>query len=327
MIPVITIEGATASGKSALAIALAEALNTEIISADSRQVYRYMDIGTAKITKEEQKRVKHHLIDIINPNESYNAGAFVKDASIIIEKLYSEGKIPLICGGTGLYVKSLLKGLFSLPPLPKEIRQNLKQRLEKEGPAVLYAELLKLDPLFADKISENDTQRILRGLEVALGTGIPLSEHWQKQQLSCKYNAFRILIDIPRPELYKRINLRMEKMLAQGLLDEIEKLLAWGYEENSPGLNCLGYKEFLPYLQKKAELKDCVLMAAQHQRNYAKRQVTWYRKCSFDLVISPSGITMPPSFKNNRKNDVPIVFWVDKAINPPVFLICQPPPL
>ena len=291
MIPVITIEGATASGKSALAIVLAEALNTEIISADSRQVYRYLDIGTAKVTKEEQKRVKHHLIDIINPDETYNAGAFVKDASIIIEKLHSEGKIPVICGGTGLYIKALLKGLFSLPPLPQEIRQNLKQRLKEEGLAALYAELKSLDPLFADKISENDTQRILRGLEVAIGTGIPLSEHWQKQKSSCKYNAFRILIDIPRPELYQRINQRIEKMLAQGLLAEIENLFALGYDENSPGLSCLGYKEFLPYFKKEAGLEECILLAAQHQRNYAKRQVTWYRKGNFDLVISPSGIT------------------------------------
>lgn len=291
MIPVITIEGATASGKSALAIVLAEALNTEIISADSRQVYRYLDIGTAKVTKEEQKRVKHHLIDIINPDETYNAGAFVKDASIIIEKLHSEGKIPVICGGTGLYIKALLKGLFSLPPLPQEIRQNLKQRLKEEGLAALYAELKSLDPLFADKISENDTQRILRGLEVAIGTGIPLSEHWQKQKSSCKYNAFRILIDIPRPELYQRINQRIEKMLAQGLLAEIENLFALGYDENSPGLNCLGYKEFLPYFKKEAGLEECILLAAQHQRNYAKRQVTWYRKGNFDLVISPSEIT------------------------------------
>ncbi len=291
MIPVITIEGATASGKSALAIALAEALNTEIISADSRQVYRYLDIGTAKVTKEEQKRVKHHLIDIINPDETYNAGAFVKDASLIIEKLHSEGKIPVICGGTGLYIKALLKGLFFLPPLPQEIRQNLKQRLKEEGLAALYAELKSLDPLFADKISENDTQRILRGLEVAIGTGIPLSEHWQKQKSSCKYNAFRILIDIPRPELYQRINQRIEKMLAQGLLAEIENLFALGYDENSPGLNCLGYKEFLPYFKKEAGLEECILLAAQHQRNYAKRQVTWYRKGNFDLVISPSGIT------------------------------------
>jgi len=291
MIPVITIEGATASGKSALAIVLAEALNTEIISADSRQVYRYLDIGTAKVTKEEQKRVKHHLIDIINPDETYNAGAFVKDASLIIEKLHSEGKIPVICGGTGLYIKALLKGLFFLPPLPQEIRQNLKQRLKEEGLAALYTDLKSLDPLFADKISENDTQRILRGLEVAIGTGIPLSEHWQKQKSSCKYNAFRILIDIPRPELYQCINQRIEKMLAQGLLAEIENLFALGYDENSPGLNCLGYKEFLPYFKKEAGLEECILLAAQHQRNYAKRQVTWYRKGNFDLVISPSGIT------------------------------------
>ncbi|OQC07037.1 MAG: tRNA dimethylallyltransferase [Candidatus Cloacimonetes bacterium ADurb.Bin089] len=296
MIPVITIEGATASGKTALAIELAEILKTEIISADSRQVYRYLDIGTAKVTKEEQKRAFHHLIDIINPDESYNAGTFASDAATIIEKLHSEGKIPIICGGTGLYIKALLNGLFTLPPLPKEIRENLKQRFKEEGLAPLYSELQQLDPDFACKISENDTQRILRGLEVALGTGLPLSEHWLQQKEDCKYNAFRILIDIPRPELYQRINLRMEKMLAQGLLDEIEHLFALGYTEDSPGLNCLGYKEFLPYFQKETDLEQCTLLAAQHQRNYAKRQITWYRKVTFDYVISPS-----------RKNDIPVV--------------------
>jgi len=292
MIPVITIEGATASGKTALAIALAEILNTEIISADSRQVYRFLNIGTAKVTKEEQKRVKHHLIDIIDPNESYNAGTFAAAASVIIEKLHSEGKIPIICGGTGLYIKALLKGLFTLPPLPEEIRQNLKQRYKEDGLAALYSELQQLDPDFAGKINENDTQRILRGLEVALGTGLPLSEHWLKQKADCKYNAFRILIDIPRPKLYQRINLRMEKMLAQGLLDEIENLFALGYTENSPGLKCLGYKEFLPYFQKEASLEQCTILAAQHQRNYAKRQITWYRKGTFDLTISSAGITV-----------------------------------
>jgi len=296
MIPVITIEGATASGKTALAIELAEILKTEIISADSRQVYRYLDIGTAKVTKEEQKRAFHHLIDIINPDESYNAGTFASAAATIIEKLHSEGKIPIICGGTGLYIKALLNGLFTLPPLPKEIRENLKQRFKEEGLAPLYSELQQLDPDFACKISENDTQRILRGLEVALGTGLPLSEHWLQQKGDCKYNAFRILIDIPRPELYQRINLRMEKMLAQGLLDEIEHLFALGYTEDSPGLNCLGYKEFLPYFQKETDLEQCTLLAAQHQRNYAKRQITWYRKVTFDYVISPS-----------RKNDIPVV--------------------
>ncbi|MEN6445467.1 MAG: tRNA (adenosine(37)-N6)-dimethylallyltransferase MiaA, partial [Candidatus Cloacimonas sp.] len=243
MIPVITIEGATATGKSALAIALAEDFETEIISADSRQVYRFLDIGTAKVSKEEQQRVKHHLLDIINPDETYNAGNFVADAEKIIADLYSKGKIPIICGGSGLYIKALLEGIFAHPPLPKNIRETLKQRLKDEGLAVLYADLQKCDPEFAAQISKNDTQRILRGLEVFLGTGIPLSEHWHNQKESQKYNVFRILIDIPRSELYKRINLRMEKMLADGLLKEIEDLLAMGYSDSSPALNCMVYKE------------------------------------------------------------------------------------
>ena len=292
MIPVITIEGATASGKSALAIALAESLCTEIISADSRQVYRYLDIGTAKVTKAEQQRAKHHLLDIINPDETYNAGSFAADAEKIITSLHSEGKIPIICGGTCLYIKALLNVLFTLPPLPTKIRYDLKQRLKEEGLTSLYSELLNIDPEFASKISENDTQRILRGLEVFSGTGIPLSEHWRKQKETGKYNAFRILIDMPRPQLYTRINERMEKMLAEGLLQEIENLFTMGYTDHSPGLQCLGYKEFLPYFREEASIEDCAIIAAQHQRNYAKRQVTWYRKYTFDLTIDSSSIIL-----------------------------------
>ncbi len=292
MTSIITIEGATASGKSALALALAEKLGSQIISADSRQVYRFLDIGTAKPTLDEQQRVKHHLIDIIDPSQTYNAGAFAHDAYSIIEPLGRAGVVPLVCGGTGLYVKALLHGLFELPELEPALRSQIKERLKTEGINLLFAQLKQLDPEFATKISSNDPQRIIRGLEVALGTGLPLSEHWRRQAHQPRLSAFRIMLDPPRAWLYERINRRMREMLEQGLIEEITTLLKKGYDFQSPGLNSLGYKEFIPAFNGSVSLADCAALAAQHHRNYAKRQLTWYRKCSFDLTLDPSAITI-----------------------------------
>ncbi len=286
MIPIITIEGATASGKSTLAIQLAKLINAQIISADSRQVYRYLDIGTAKVSIEEQQQVHHHLINLIDPDASYNAGAFCTDASAIIAQLHENNIIPIVCGGTGLYVKSLLQGLFTLPDLPIYLRLELKERLNNEGLNSLYNQLQSLDPAFASNISANDSQRVLRGLEIVLGTGMPISEHWRMQQAQPRYHAFRILVDIPRPLLYSRINERIHSMLASGLLEEIHGLFNRGFTPLCPGLNSLGYKEFIPYFVSGANLEECTNLAAQHTRNYAKRQCTWYRKTTFDLTIS-----------------------------------------
>lgn len=292
MIPLICIEGATASGKSSLAIKLAEILKTEIISADSRQIYRYMNIGTAKVSAEIRRQIPHHLIDIINPDQSYNAGSFAKDAKDIISSLHQKGKLPIICGGTGLYIRSLLDGLFTLPELPEEIRIELKQRLHSEGLPSLYQQLVSLDPLLAGKLSSNDPQRIMRGLEVALGTGIPLSTHWQNQAKTQPYKVFRILIDPPRSDLYQHINSRLQEMLQEGLLNEIRQLLDSGYTSDSPGLNSLGYKEFMPYFNNAITLMEACDNAAQHHRNYAKRQCTWYRKCTFDLTLANNQINL-----------------------------------
>jgi tRNA dimethylallyltransferase len=292
MIPIICIEGATASGKSQLALELACYFDTEIISADSRQVYRYMDIGTAKVSPETRKQVKHHLIDIINPDQSYNAGAFSKDAAAIITSLHEKGKIPVVCGGTGLYIRSLTQGLFELPDLPTALRQELRNRLDSEGLPSLYKQLTELDPSYAATISSNDTQRILRGLEVALGTGMPLSEHWRLQKRNNPYRVFKILLEPPREELYKRINKRLLQMLSEGLVEEIRGLLQMGYTELSPGLNSLGYKEFMPLFKGTASEAECADLAAQHHRNYAKRQSTWYRKCTFDLTMGETEVKL-----------------------------------
>jgi len=282
-IPIITIEGATASGKSELAIELALRLGTEIISADSRQVYQGLDIGTAKVDKHSQDLVKHHLINIIDPLQSYNAGQFSQDAYIIARNLHLENRIPIFCGGTGLYIRSALLGLFQHPPIPDEIRKNLLARLEESGLEELYRELILFDPDFAAKISSNDKQRILRGLEVYQATGIPISIHWKNQHSTPVYQPFRILISEKREILYERINARVTRMLKQGLLDEITSLLNMGYDFSCPALNTLGYKEFRSWFESSTSLKDCSELVCQHTRNYAKRQCTWYRKYIFDL--------------------------------------------
>lgn len=281
---IITIEGPTGAGKSRVAVQLAQALATEIISCDSRQVYRYLDIGTAKVDAVTQNTIKHHLIDIINPDQSYNAGRFVSDAASIISNLQKQGKTPILCGGTGLYIRSLLEGLFVHPEIDPALRHELHQRLEHEGLKALYAQLEEIDPSLANKISPQDAQRILRGLEIYLATGKALSAHWADQNRSTPYQSLRILISPSREILYQNINLRLLEMLSSGLIAELERVLELGYRWTDPGLNSLGYKEFRPYFEDGVSLEQCALLAAQHHRNYAKRQLTWYRKVTFDLT-------------------------------------------
>ncbi|MCB5268384.1 MAG: tRNA (adenosine(37)-N6)-dimethylallyltransferase MiaA [Candidatus Cloacimonetes bacterium] len=281
---IITIEGPTGAGKSAIALELAKALNSDIISCDSRQIYRYLDIGTAKPGQSELEQIKHHLIDIIEPNQSYNAGLFCRDASQIIDRLQADDRIPILCGGTGLYIRSLLDGLFEHPRIDPSIRSMLLERLQLEGADALFNELMQIDPDFAAKISPNDPQRILRGLEVYLGTGRTITEHWANQNKQKRYSAFRILISPDRETLYLRINQRLQQMLANGLIEEIHAVLARGYSWRDPGLNSLGYKEFQAYFESSTDIDSCASLAAQHHRNYAKRQMTWYRKVTFDLT-------------------------------------------
>lgn len=292
MIPLITIEGPTASGKTALALALATALNSQIISADSRQVYNHLNIGTAKPSPEQLNLVHHHLIDFLDPRDSYNAGSFAKDAGVIIKELFSRGKIPIVCGGTGMYVQALLEGLCELPPIDPSIRKALRKRLEKEGLASLHSELVALDPVFAGSINPNDPQRTLRGLEVYHATGVSLSRFWELQSRSKRYNSFRILIDPLRDHLYQRINTRASAMVASGLTDEVKQLTDSGYTWSDPGMNTLGYKEFQHYFTGVTTIGEVVDSIAQHTRNYAKRQCTWYRKHKFDLTIASPEVSI-----------------------------------
>jgi len=292
MIPLIIIEGATASGKTSLALELAQKFQTEIISADSRQVYKLLNIGTAKPSKDELTLVRHHLIDIINPDESFNAGLFRKKAITIINRLHTQGKIPIICGGTGLYIKALLEGLFTSDVHDKEIRVSLEAENQEKGLSVLHDRLSEIDPETAMKVSSNDKQRIYRALEVYLATGIPLSEHWKKQKREEEFKTYRILLREEREVLYKRIDARILSMIKMGLIDEIQSILDRGYSWQDPGFNSVGCKEFRPFIETGKDLDKCIELAQQHTRNYAKRQSTWYRKCNFNLAEAVSSISI-----------------------------------
>ncbi len=294
---IITIEGPTGAGKTAIALELARALGSQIINCDSRQVYKYMDIGTAKPTAAELQEVPHHLIDIIEPDQAYNAGLFAKDAARLIEDLQGEGICPIFCGGTGLYVKALLEGLFEHPPIDPSLRAKLRQELKERGIAALYEELRELDPEFAARISTKDPQRILRGLEIYRATGQTMSRHWALQKREPRYSAFKILVNLPRKTLYQRINSRMDQMLERGLLPEIQGLLEMGFTWTDPGMNSLGYKEFRDHFEKGSDPQDCAAIAAQGHRNYAKRQLTWYRKQRFDLTCDPESFSLSDILK------------------------------
>ncbi len=282
---VVVLQGPTAVGKSDLALELAASLGGYIISADSRQIYSQLEIGTAKPKPEELKAVEHFLIGELDPKQAFSAGEFVRRAQQIISK--RSPQIPIIVGGTGFYCKALLDGLSNIPAVSDAARRELA--LVKNR----YAKLQEVDPVLAEKLHPNDSARIERGLLVYLSSGKPLSSFWQQEQAVGSYDAFSVLLLRERQELYERINLRLDKMIADGLLQEIQELLASGYEWSDPGLNTVGYKEFQPFFQKEKSLTECLEKAKQDSRNFAKRQLTWYRKIKFDLTLSAGSDNLP----------------------------------
>ena len=292
LIPIVIIQGATASGKSKIAIELAKALNTEIISADSRQVYRKLDIGTAKVTANEQEEVKHHLINIVNPDEEYNAGRFVVDASEVIFRMHAENKIPIIAGGTGLYVKALIEGLIEIPPVTEEIKAKMELYEKTKSPEEIKEILRKYDPESAERIETNDVQKMIRAIEVYELTGKPITQHWKEQKEENLFIPFQIFIDCDRKILYNRINRRIDEMMNNGLLKEIDNLLQSGYRETDPGMISVGYREFYPFFKGEKSLEECINLAKKHSRNYAKRQLTWFRRIDYDLTLTLSRINI-----------------------------------
>jgi tRNA dimethylallyltransferase len=266
-------------GKTETALALAERAGAEIIACDSRQVYRFLDIGTAKPTQEERKKVRHHLIDVADPDEDYNAGRYAREALDAIQSLSRQGKPFLVVAGTGLYLRALIRGLFDAPSVPSGIRERLKAEALKIGQGAMHERLKRVDPEAALKIHPNDPRRILRALEVYEATGKPLSEWWQDSRVVRK-ELDPILFGLTRPRevLYERINMRVEGMMKQGLIRECESLLQRGYSPALNSLQSVGYKEVFEHLQGHRGLDETVSLIQQNTRNYAKRQLTWFRK-------------------------------------------------
>lgn len=285
----IIISGPTCSGKSVLAVELAVLLGGEIINADSMQVYRGMDIGTAKLALSDRKGIPHHLIDIVNPDEEFNAALFLFHALPIIRDLH-EKKIPIIVvGGTGLYVKVLLGGLFECPSPKPELRQKLTEECEKRGLPVLYERLSRLDREAADNIQPTDKVRIIRALEVIYLTGSPFSQLTRKHAFSDRqFLALNLCLNIERQVLYSRINRRTLSMIDLGFIGEVEGLLEMGYSPGLKPMQSIGYRHIMGYLKGRCDLDEATSLIQRDTRRYAKRQLTWFSADPDVIWVNPA---------------------------------------
>jgi len=275
---IVIVLGPTAVGKTELALAVAPKVNAEIVNADSQQVYRYLDIGTGKPSKPERERVRHHLIDVVNPDEDFNAARYRQLAAASIDEIHKRGAKVLVSGGTGLYLKALTGGLFSGPSQDTELRANLEREIAQIGLAALYDRLIAIDPGANTKIHPNDRQRIIRALEVYQSTGRPLSE-WQNEH-RFQEEAFQVLkigLARARAELYDLINRRSESMIRAGLLDEVRGLMERGYELDLKPLRSVGYRQMGEVIEGIKGLPEAMAEMKQETRRLAKRQLTWFR--------------------------------------------------
>jgi tRNA dimethylallyltransferase len=275
---IILLAGPTAAGKTELALDLALHLGTEIVNADSMQVYRYMDIGTAKPTREHRALVPHHLLDAADPDEPFDAARYVRLARPVLEALHSRGKIPLVVGGTGLYVKVLTRGICMGAPGDPRVREQLLRELVEQGLPRLHEELLRVDPDAGRRIHPHDRQRIVRALEVYRLTGSPLSAFQSQHGFNhCIYRTAKIFLYRERNVLYERINRRVLQMMDQGLREEVRRLLQMGYGPELKPMQSLGYKQMAATLLGTCSLDSAILDMQRATRHYAKRQLTWFR--------------------------------------------------
>ena len=278
--PLVILTGPTAVGKTKTSIMLAKRLDGEIISADSMQVYRGMDIGSAKITKEEMEGVSHHLIDILEPDEEFNVVLFQKKAREAMERIYGKGKIPILVGGTGFYIQAVLYDIdFTKEQSDGTYRAWLEAEGEKKGAGYLHEMLLKVDPEAAEKIPANNMKRVIRALEYFHLTGQKISQHNKEQrQKESPYHFCYFVLNEDRERLYERIDRRVDEMLAQGLLEEVMTLKERGMHRNMVSMQGLGYKELLEYLDGECTLQEAVYKLKRDTRHFAKRQLTWFRR-------------------------------------------------
>ena len=311
-LPVIILLGPTGIGKTAVSLLLAETLNSEIISSDSMQIYKHMDIGTAKPSAAEQRLIKHHMIDVAEPWESFSSGAYVSHARPVIDTLLEKRRVPVIVGGTGLYIKTMTRGIFSGPSADWGTRNELLHT-EAADPGSLYVRLKSMDPVAAEKIMPADTRRIVRALEVCLKSGRKLSEMQEELTKPFPYVFIKIGLTRDRKELYENIDRRVDAMIAQGLVDEVKRVLhlikanvdtEYGRKEALPIARCplpmacssmqaIGYKEIAMHLSGELGLDEAINLIKQSSRNYAKRQFTWFKKEEGVVWVDVTGIYDP----------------------------------
>ena len=278
--PLIVLTGPTAVGKTALSIRLAKALDGEIISADSMQVYRGMDIGSAKVTKKEMDGVRHHLIDVLEPEEDFNVAAFQRMAKEALEEIYTRGKLPIVAGGTGFYIQALLYDIdFRDDTGEGPIRKELEKLAVEKGAEYLHSLLQQADPQSADQIHPNNIKRVVRALEYFRQTGEPFSLHNQRERERCSpYHFLYYVICSDRKNLYERIDRRVDAMMADGLVGEVQALKKRGVKRGMTSMQGLGYKEILDYLDGTCSLEEAVYVLKRDTRHFAKRQITWFRR-------------------------------------------------
>lgn len=275
---IVVICGATGLGKTASSIQAAQALGAEIIGADSMQVYRHMDIGTAKPTPSERAKVPHHMIDVVDPDEPFDAARYCQEARTIAQRLHTAGILPLVVGGTGLYIKALLYGLFEEGPSDLAVRSRLKSELELTGSGLLHDRLARLDPEAAARIHPNDSYRILRALEVREATGKSISAYHGSHRFGDEpFQVLKIGLSTDRQVLYDRIDRRVDAMIEAGLLDEVRGLLERGYGAHLKPMQSIGYRHMADFLEGRRSWEESVRTMKRDTRRYAKRQMTWFR--------------------------------------------------
>jgi len=297
---VIVIIGPTASGKTKISIELAKRINGEIISADSMQIYKYMDIGTAKASAEEMDGIKHYLIDEVYPDEEFSVARFKELAQKYIDEILKKGKIPIVVGGTGLYIDSLIYNInFSETVCDWSFREQLKKEAEEKGNEYLHNMLREVDPKAAEKIHPNNVKRVIRALEVHKFSGVKISQQQEESRKEPpKYNFIIFGLRMNRDTLYERINRRVDKMLEMGLVDEVRHLVELGYDKSTIAMQGLGYKEILAYLRGEITLDEAIYILKRDTRHYAKRQITWFKRIEGVNWIDIDTLSTDEAIKN-----------------------------
>lgn len=288
-IPLIVVAGPTASGKTGLAIDIARKFDGEVVSADSMQIYKYMDIGTAKPTAEERAMCPHHLIDFVEPDEDFSVADYTKLAHEKIADIYARGKLPVMCGGTGLYINSVVNDVeFGEMTADEELREKLAEIGKREGGEKLIEILREFDPVSAERLHPNNMRRVIRAIEFYKLTKIPISEHQEMtKRIESRYDPVMFCIDHDRQILYDRINLRVDLMIKDGLIDEVRRIMDMGYTKELNSMKGIGYKEIMDHLNGECTLEEAIENVKQGSRRYAKRQLTWFRRDERIIMLKP----------------------------------------